>query len=87
MWPNCDTPIGDPDKDIVFLTWGVVLSTVSNAEEVWPKHGIIVCLCKTHADPLLQKYEHQGFHQSVYNCAFVGDFGNPMTMRALKLEH
>jgi hypothetical protein len=86
MWPGCDTPIQDPDKEIVFLTWGVALFTVPNAEEMWPKHGVLVCLCRIHADPLLKKYEHQGTHQGVYSCTIVGYFGNPMTMRMLRLE-
>ena len=86
MWPSCEYPIEDMDKDIVFVTWGVVLNTVANAEEMWPKHGIMICLRKAHSDPLLQKYEHQGTQQGVYNCTRVGDFGNPMTMRALRPE-
>ena len=87
MWPSCENVIQDPDRDIVFVTWGVALNAVPNADQLWPKHGLLVCLCRTHAEPILKKYEHQGGHQAIHNCTIAGDFENPMTMRALRLEH
>src|SRR6266699_891943 len=85
-WPSRKYPIEDPYGDSIFVTCGVVLKTVPNAEEMCPENGILVCTCDAHTETLLKRYAHQGTHQRVYNCTIVGEFGNPMTMRALTVR-